>query len=119
MSDISGGSGGTGSATPPIGGGATPARMSGTVGSMGMGQGGMAGVARRAAPFALGAEGYEYAQHTNPEPHGPTYQMVMSEKDSSVRDPQDPHFLGQLMNPARPHSDEIREFFDATSILGQ
>jgi hypothetical protein len=65
-----------------------------------------------------GAGGYEYADHVNKEPHGPTYDMVVSEKDSSTRDPQDPYFLGQLMPVAHSRSDEVRSFFDAQSITG-
>ena len=48
----------------------------------------------------------------------PTYDMVVSEKDASLKDPQDPHFLGQLMPVAHSRSDETRSFFDATSITG-
>jgi hypothetical protein len=62
--------------------------------------------------------GYEFADHVNKEPHGPTYNMVVSEKDSEIRDPQNPHFLGQLMPVAHSRSDEVRGFFDATSVLG-
>ena len=64
------------------------------------------------------AEGYEQAQYVNKEPHGPTYDMVMSEKDSSIRDAQDPHFLGQLMPVAHSRPEEVRSFFDATSVTG-
>lgn len=70
------------------------------------------------APTNVGPGAYEYAEHVNKEPHGPTYDMVVSEKDSSTRDPQDPHFLGQLMPVAHPRSEEVRSFFDATSITG-
>jgi hypothetical protein len=64
--------------------------------------------------------GYEQAQQpqTRGEPYGPTYDMVVSEKDSSTHDPQDPHFLGQLMPVAHSRSEEVRSFFDATSITG-
>lgn len=65
-----------------------------------------------------GAGGYEYADHVLKEPHGPTYDMVASEKDSSTRDPQDAHFLGQLMPVAHSRSEEVRSFFDAQSITG-
>jgi hypothetical protein len=65
-----------------------------------------------------GAGGYEYADHVLKEPHGPTYDMVVSQKDASTRDPQDAHFLGQLMMPAHSRPDEARSFFDATSITG-
>jgi hypothetical protein len=44
--------------------------------------------------------------------------MVVSEKDASKQDPQDPHFLGQLMPAAHSRSDEVRSFFNAQSILG-
>jgi hypothetical protein len=44
--------------------------------------------------------------------------MVVSEKDSSTRDPQDPHFLGQLMPVAHSRTDEVRSFFDANKLLG-
>jgi hypothetical protein len=44
--------------------------------------------------------------------------MVTSEKDSSIKDPQDPHFLGQLMPVAHSRSEEVHSFFDATSITG-
>lgn len=70
------------------------------------------------APTNIGQGSYEYPQHVNKEVHGPTYDMVVSEKDSSTRDPQDAHFLGQLLPPAHSRSDEARPFFDATSVLG-
>jgi hypothetical protein len=71
------------------------------------------------APTSEGG-GYEQAQQpqTRGETHGPTYDMVVSEKDSSIHDPQDPHFLGQLMPVAHSRSEEVRSFFDAQNILG-
>lgn len=66
-----------------------------------------------------GAGGYEYADHVLKEPHGPTYDMVVSEKQASLqRDAQDPHFTGQLLPAAHSRSEEVRSFFDATSITG-
>jgi len=78
------------------------------------------GVFQGPAPMntGQGAGGYEYADHVLKEPHGPTYDMVTSEKDASIRDPQDAHFLGQLMPVAHSRSEEVRGFFDATSITG-
>ena len=70
------------------------------------------------APTNIGQGSYEYPQHVNKEVHGPTYDMVTSEKDSSTRDPQDAHFLGQLLPVAHPRSDEVRGFFDATNVMG-
>lgn len=70
------------------------------------------------APTNIGEGSYEYPQHVLKEPHGPTYDTVVSEKDSSIRDAQDPHFLGQLMPVAHSRSEEVRSFFDAQSILG-
>jgi len=77
------------------------------------------GVFQGPAPTSGGAPNeYEYADHVLKEPHGPTYEIVASEKDSSIRDPQDPHFLGQLMPAAHSRTDEVRSFFDAQSITG-
>lgn len=76
------------------------------------------GVFQGPAPQNIDPSSYEYAQHVNKEPHGPSYDMVMSEKDSSTKDPQDPHFLGQLMPASHPRPEEVRSFFDATSITG-
>jgi hypothetical protein len=76
------------------------------------------GVFQGPAPTSGGQGGYEYADHVLKEPHGPGYDMVVSEKDASTRDPQDPHFLGQLMPVAHPRNEEVRGFFDATSITG-
>jgi hypothetical protein len=70
------------------------------------------------APTNIGQGGYEYPQHVNKEPYGPTYDIVASEKDSSARDAQDPHFLGQLMPVAHSRSEEVRSFFDATKTIG-
>ena len=70
------------------------------------------------APTNIGEGGYEYPQHVNKEVHGPTYDQVVSEKDSSKMDYQDPHFLGQLMPVAHSRSEEVRSFFDATSVTG-
>jgi len=61
---------------------------------------------------------YEYADHVLKEPHGPTYQMVTSEKSAETKDPQSPYFLGQLMPVAHPRSEEVRSFFNAQSITG-
>jgi hypothetical protein len=71
------------------------------------------------APTSEGG-GYEQAQQpqTKGETHGPTYETVVSEKDSSIRDAQDPHFLGQLLPASHSRSEEVRSFFDATSVLG-
>jgi len=77
-----------------------------------------AGAASGVAPFALGSQGYEYAEHVNKEPHGPTYDMVMSDISGDIKDPQDPHYLGGLLPPARPRSEEVRSFFDATNVMG-
>lgn len=68
------------------------------------------------APTSEGG-GYEYAQHINREPHGPTYEMVASEKDPT-HDPQDPHWTGQLLPSAHSRSEDVRSFFDATSVMG-
>jgi len=65
-----------------------------------------------------GQGGYEYADHVLKEPHGPTYDMVTSEKDASTRDPQDAHFMGQLLPAAHSRSEEVRSFFNAQSITG-
>lgn len=65
-----------------------------------------------------GQGGYEYADHVLKEPHGPTYDMVTSEKSAETKDPQSPYFLGQLMPVAHPRSEEVRSFFDATSLTG-
>jgi hypothetical protein len=83
---------------------------------MSNGRGGTWGAS--SAPTSGGGGSYEYADHVLKEPHGPTYDMVTSEKDASIRDPQDPHFLGQLMPVAHSRSEEVRSFFDATSITG-
>lgn len=79
------------------------------------------GVFKGPAPFntGQGQGGYEYADHVLKEPHGPTYDMVTSEKPGNrMADSQDPHFLGQLMPVAHPRSDEVRSFFDAQQITG-
>jgi len=76
------------------------------------------GVFQGPAPQNIGPGSYEYAQHVNKEPHGPTYDMVVSEKAAETKDPQNPHFLGQLLPVAHSRSDEVRSFFDATSITG-
>lgn len=55
----------------------------------------------------------------NPEPYGPTYDMVMSEKTGEVTDRQDPHWTGDLLPSAHSRSDErAHAFFDATSVMG-
>ena len=78
------------------------------------------GVFQGPAPMntGQGEGGYEYADHVLKEPHGPTYDMVTSEKDASTRDPQDAHFMGQLLPAAHSRSEEVRSFFDATSLTG-
>jgi hypothetical protein len=55
----------------------------------------------------------------NKETHGPTYDMVMSEK-KVTDDPQDPHWTGKLLPPALPDRDAPRahEFFDGMNVLG-
>lgn len=65
-----------------------------------------------------GAGGYEYADHVLKEPHGPAYDMVVSEKAAETKDPQNPHFLGGLLPAAHSRTEEVRSFFDATSITG-
>jgi hypothetical protein len=83
------------------------------------GRGGTWGPGPAPTNTGQGAGGYEYADHVLKEPHGPTYDMVMSEKAPSLAvDPQDPHFLGQLMPVSHSRSEEVRSFFDATSITG-
>lgn len=53
----------------------------------------------------------------NPEPAGPTYDMVMSQK-SALEDRQDPHWTGQLLPPAHSRSDErAHEFWSGESVL--
>lgn len=55
----------------------------------------------------------------NNEPHGATYDIVMSEKSGETPDRQDPHWLGQLLPPAIPRPDHrVSEFFDGSSVLG-
>jgi hypothetical protein len=76
------------------------------------------GVFQGPAPTSGGQGGYEYAEHVNREPHGPTYSMVVSEKSAEVKDPQNPHFLGQLLPVAHSRSEEVRSFFDAQNITG-
>jgi hypothetical protein len=77
------------------------------------------GVFSGPAPTSGGQGGYEYADHVLKEPHGPTYDMVTSEKQPTLAtDPQDPHFLGQLMPAAHPRPEEVRSFFDATNVMG-
>jgi hypothetical protein len=44
--------------------------------------------------------------------------MVTSEKTAEIKDPQNPHFLGQLLPVAHPRSEEVRSFFNAQSITG-
>ena len=55
----------------------------------------------------------------NTEPHGATYDMVMSEKSGENPTPQDPHWTGQLLPPAIPRPDHrVAEFFDGSNVLG-
>jgi len=75
------------------------------------------GVFQGPAPTNIGPGSYERHQNQT-EAMGPTYDMVMSEKDASRKDPQDAHFLGQLLPVAHSRTDEVRGFFDATSITG-
>ncbi len=61
--------------------------------------------------------GDEANSHFNPEPHGPTYSVVMSDK-RSWDNPQDPHWTGQLLRPAVPRTEErVADFWDAVSLL--
>jgi hypothetical protein len=77
------------------------------------------GVFQGPAPTSGGQGGYEYADHVLKEPHGPTYDIVTHQKAQGVAaDPQDPHFMGQLLPIAHSRSDEVRSFFNAQSILG-
>jgi hypothetical protein len=76
------------------------------------------GVFQGPAPTSGGQGGYEYADHVLKEPHGPTYDMVMSEKTGEVPDAQDPHWTGQLLPVSHSRSEEVRSFFDATSVIG-
>jgi hypothetical protein len=69
------------------------------------------------APTSAGGGSYEQAQQHQGEPHGPTYDMVMSDKLSGNEDAQDPHYLGQLMPVAHSRNEEVRGFFDATSVM--
>ena len=62
---------------------------------------------------------YEYAQHSNPEPYGATYDMVMSDKTGETQDRQDPHWTGQLLPPAHSRSEErAAAFWDGSSVIG-
>lgn len=62
--------------------------------------------------------GYEYAAHHNPEPYGPTYDMVASEKTGEPVDRQDPHWMGQLLPPAIGRTDDrAHEFWDGASVM--
>jgi len=79
------------------------------------------GVFQGPAPVSTGQGGYEQADQpqASKEPHGPTYDMVTSRKAPTLAaDPQDPHFTGQLLPVAHSRSEEVRSFFDATSITG-
>lgn len=65
--------------------------------------------------MANGGEEHVY----NPDPHGPTYDMVTSDK-KVFHDRQDPHWTGQLLPPAiaRP-DDRAHEFFTGESVLDE
>lgn len=53
------------------------------------------------------------------DPHGPTYDMVMSEKSGENPDAQDPHWMGALLPRAIPRPDtRVAEFFDGMHVLG-
>jgi hypothetical protein len=73
---------------------------------------------RGPAPTTIGQGGQELASKVNPEPYGPTYDTVISEKDPGSMDRQDPHYLGDLLPVAHSRSEEVRSFFDATNVLG-
>ena len=77
------------------------------------------GVFQGPAPQNIGPGSYEYAQHVNKEPHGPTYDIVTSEKQPGLAvDRQDPHYTGQLLPAAHSRTDQVRSFFDATQVMG-
>ena len=53
----------------------------------------------------------------NPEPMGPTYDMVTSAKNVS-EDHGDPHWTGQLLPSAHSRTDErAHEFWDGQSVI--
>ena len=80
------------------------------------GRGGTWGASQ--APTSGGGGSYEYADHVLKEPHGPTYDMVMSEKQPGLlNDAQDPHFSGQLLPAAHSRTEQVRSFFDATQSM--
>jgi len=64
------------------------------------------------------APGEEIASHVNPEPHGATYDMVMSQKTGEIVDQQDPHWTGTLLPAAIPRPEgRAHEFFTGASVL--
>jgi hypothetical protein len=85
------------------------------------GRGGTWGPGPAPTNIGTGAGGYEQADQpqASKEPHGPTYNMVVSQKAPTLAaDPQDPHFLGQLMPVSHSRSDEVKGFFNAQSVTG-
>ena len=54
----------------------------------------------------------------NKEPHGPTYDMVMSDKNAGGQEQQDPHWMGMLLPSAIPRGEErVGDFWDGASLL--